>query len=526
MDGGKNPLTTMAEWRSRGERESDTKSPHRTSNCKHCRIVACGYESVFIAKSQLSFPAWLVSFSSPLQQQPPNNAETTRTASECAYYWRSKRDFLKLSRVASKQDSKLSFPRAAFSKLSDQAPWIRPDHASPSNMPCSPLDETNGAPENQWKPFMKKSLMQMDRVLDQVHALVDSKVAKKHDATTAHEDDLIRAWKEFCRPESCSRCGADTNDKTGQDAAETETPVDSPTSTDVARGNTLGQYFCHPQIAQQLVRCCLQRLSALTPPQQDKNRAFLFVEPSCGHGQVIETLLNVLQQDQEETWMDKINLENSNFAIVGIDKDETAISHCRQKFDGSTGCLQNPSLTSNSANQEEPGRATTGLVTSTDAVPSSTSNLLMTRNVPVKFAVTDFLQSCRTDYTMIEGQRNDKDSAIEIVVVGGPPYSAGAGYRLTNKKSDTATLPKSSTENNDLPLQFLHHSIVEYQATVIAFILPQRCAKLSYHDTILPSDYEWETVTLEGPSTFFFQGRDQQAVHQPSMIQVFWKRKP
>lgn len=79
------------------------------------KIIACGHYHIS-TKAGNSFPAVLVLF--------PDEKNPTRER----YFWRSKRDFLLLSRAISGPHS---FPKKAFAKLSDQAltggPWVCPD---------------------------------------------------------------------------------------------------------------------------------------------------------------------------------------------------------------------------------------------------------------------------------------------------------------------------------------------------------------------------------------------------------------
>ncbi|KAL7555867.1 hypothetical protein ACA910_009946 [Epithemia clementina (nom. ined.)] len=569
-------------------------SSHKTNYC--CRTIACGYKSIYIAKSQLSFPAWLVDFSSfspnntssRTSSSSNNNNNSNSTSSPTTgygdhslhgyYYWRSKRDFLQLSRAVSQHsDSNLAFPRAAFRKLSEQAPWIRPDHDDDS----LPL-ENNNKNNNQWKPFMKKSLNQLDRYLDHVQSLIVSTLhTNATETTSAHENDLalIRAWKDFSRPQDCSSNGkfeqeseskhysSDTMDQS--QSLDTTGPFHD--NNHAARGNALGQYFCHPQIAHQLVHCCLDKLKQqMLQHHHIQKPNIIFIEPSCGHGQVLQTLCHVLEQQQQNQGKEKGLHHLGSIRIIGIDMDETAVSHCLQKFGGynlpqQVDQNQHHHLDRNSINNhtetdtfndtgnnneihldQKQGNGELKMELST---PSSFATAF---SVPPQFYAANFLLSRRSDY-MHQGHHdtgNDGNSTDVVIVLGGPPYSAGAGScrSVTNDgeeervqcfsqhgsvdsagpqpatKLDTKTATTTTIHNN-LPLQFVRHAMDEYQATVVAFIMPQRCAKIPLHDMQLPNDdYDLETFALEGPSTFFFQGQRQQMVHQPSIIQVFWKK--
>lgn len=130
--------------------------------------------------------------------------------------------------------------------------------------------------------------------------------------------------------------------------------------------------------------------------------------------------------------------------ILGWDLDEASIAHCRRSISG------------------------------------------------VEWATGDFLQSKRHDHV-------DQDATV--VIMGGPPYSAGAGH--------------GSHMRRDLPIQFVQHALGEWKAAVVVFLLPERCRDIDYR---LPSDIQTETVELVDSFFYFCGGR---RVHQPSILQCF-----
>ena len=634
-----------------GRRQNHPKS----FGCCCARITACGYKSIYIPKSQLSFPAWLLVFSGSSGSSRDNNNKTiTTTTTTCnkrgttttvgpssSYYWRSKRDFLRLSRVVSKHNPKLCFPRAAFRKLSDQAPWMRLD----SN-PYVDDDDRHSihgvipiiASENQWKPFMKKSLFQLDHYLQQVVQqviVVEEETRKKNNNNNKTDDEdennnkilLLKAWNEFCRPYDCSlACGGveqdremmdnnnnnpdnheyntiNTNTTPDDGAIQKKEGMDHPAPV-ASIGNALGQYFCHVQIAQQLIRCCLDKL-LLRQQQQEQasssRKPIVFVEPSCGHGQVIETLLEILDQEDHYKCGFYINHHPSRrLRVLGIDLDQTAVVHSSNKFAkrgnleddnsnddkkmisyGSSGngddniCRDNQQQQQQQEQQQQqqqgppdvntaqkktesssmPGTTLPPKTTTTIPNPlgSASTTATPTVRIPVKCVTANFLYSRRTDTI---------EEAEDVVILGGPPYTSGAGKRRSvpqrnnndeareddddGNKADEGKRPCLASQEyddeegqlyrNDLPLHFVRHALVEYRAIVVAFIMPQRCAKVPYHE-ILQMDrstttmnnnetyYDYETIALDGPSIFYFQGQHEQAVHQPSIIQVFWRRQ-
>lgn len=407
-------------------------------------VLACGYRQVYIPKSGLSFPAWLIYVRG-------NNGSSRRCV------WRSKRHFWRLARQmdrlllsSSAAPQQQPFPKAAWNKLCDAAPWKRPDfEAHVSTM--LPKEASSDAhyydpralleAENQWQPKMIKGLLQLDQYLQRVAALEEA-----HDA-----------WHEFVQAPF---------DGNNDDPNHNQQHDDNVEAARV--GNALGQYFCDPRNARQVVQTALHRLELLHNGSPASSRSLLFVEPSCGYGQIIETLLQVLHQSTASNDEAAINNKNGNdndsFHIRGIDVDAVAIATCQEKF-------------------------------------RSHANVSLT--------------CCN----FLETSVGDKEHKT-VIVVGGPPYTAGAG-----KASDD----HESSLGRDLPMQFVRHAIQAHAAAVICLLMPARCESVDYvADGWIPSfsssscRYEYETIPLQAPSLFYFQGGGE-PVKQPSVIQCFWR---
>ena len=155
------------------------------------------------------------------------------------------------------------------------APWIRPDNVDNDDRQSLMLfgeeEETN-----KWHVSMQKCLRQLgDQYLQRVDDARDSSGPQQ--AT-----ELWNGWNEFCRPHDCNQLvlnvllsdrGSNNDDDDNNFKA----------SAAAARGNALGQYFCHGEMVQQLVH--VWKKQQLTESNNKGN--ILFVEPVCGHGQVV-----------------------------------------------------------------------------------------------------------------------------------------------------------------------------------------------------------------------------------------------
>jgi hypothetical protein len=184
-----------------------------------------------------------------------------------------------------------------------------------------------------------------------------------------------------------------------------------------------------------------------------------------------------------------LQLDLKQCSFVGMDIDPTAIAHCREYF--SKRCSDNISIQPN-----------------------------------ITWMTLDFLQSQRSsvmDNLQVDGARNSgTEDSIMVIVLGSPPYSAGAGNGGDGMQ-------------RDLPMRFVQHAIQAWRASIVTFLMPERCGQhvKSLSATNLTGDpmqpnvssnvegYALANIPLEAPSVFYFQGLA--TVKQPSIIQCFWR---
>jgi hypothetical protein len=471
---------------------SSSLSSHKT------RVLACGYRHVFIPKSGNRFPAWLVQIGVPDngQHTGTSTAQTTTTSA----VWRSKRDFLRLSRSTSTASSgRIVFPKRALTKLADAAPWKRPNEpASRNNLVNAAhalADHHDG--DDHWHISMKKNLFQIDRFLQQTAEYCQ----KEHESNDDDDDnnnhsnngnnknknsssaDVQNAWAEFCRPTDC------------EDLATTATTAASSSAVEaIQRGNALGQYFCSKQNAEHLVDCLLLAIKRTFPNTSSSvsSRKMLIVEPSCGHGTVIDSLCQQLQLNFDKSTSsddDADLLAGSKYQIIGLDIDEEAISYCQKAV-------------------VEAEKTAQQCKTGSD-------------NTSVSYHLTDFLATNDTftnrwtttttdlmDTTTSTAAVPPIVAPVPVFMIGGPPYSAGQGT-------------SGDDWHGTLPVEFVEHAVHQWKAAAVAFLMPARCRNATYR---LPADYRVETIDLKHSSQFYFQG-GKKPVTQPSIIQVFWKEQ-
>jgi hypothetical protein len=206
-------------------------------------------------------------------------------------FWRSKRDFWRLGRATASLSSSsqtIDLPKAAWKKMSNEAPWQRPDYIDYAPDIHNEEEEVHvHAHQNDgWKRHMYKSLRQVDQYLQQVQSICtnqdscscnnNNNNSIRHDCNSMNSSDqqqcktctVRAAWKEFCRPchtEDLKDKTTATADCNSQAAAITGTPAATAsaattTISTAMTGNALGQYFCHPANARQLVNVCLERI--------------------------------------------------------------------------------------------------------------------------------------------------------------------------------------------------------------------------------------------------------------------------
>ena len=263
-------------------------------------LLACGYQCIPSPKTELLFPAWLVRLPThdDIQQQQQQQQQEHR--------WRSKRDFLRLFRSAiATSNGTIQPPKAALQKLSNQAPWKTPGN------PLVEYDTSNGQELEQKDPHrtlsdnyhvsMKKSILLVNRFLQ----------------ACSRWESLQSVWQEFCRP-------GDTHGLVSNYCDHTTRENSSIGITSPRESSTLGQYFCTEENANQLMDLTFvwikqqQLLAPKTTTGTTEN--WVFLEPSCGHGQLVWALMERLK---------RVSLDSTE--IVGYDLDDNAIQLCRHQ---------------------------------------------------------------------------------------------------------------------------------------------------------------------------------------------------
>lgn len=424
---------------------------HQPSNPRSLPcILACGYRLVHNAKTGNTFPAWLVS--TPTASQGGDEIQL-----KC--YWRSKRDFLLLSRAVanakavpscncSPQKKLRVFPKAAFTKLCENYPWKSP-HLKTNTAELFPKDlkdPTNNNHKNCFQPSMKKNLLQMDQFLQSIPLHIYN-----NELDPEIVSSLTKAWEEFCRPSDTTDVSSSTDHTLSNTNNESVEDATLPTP------QALGQYFCTKENANQLMQTLLDKLSTMKT-YNPKQTNLIILEPSCGHGDVIWALL-----EQQKKLLSNLQAQYQNVTILGLDLDPRAIEVCQKR-------VSNPVLCKG-------------------------------KNLHLEFECVDFLSTQRSTFVQkVQNPTGDTDgqSTTRVVAIGGPPYG-------------------SKPEERELPVNFVKHCIKEWQAEVVAFLLPQR-----FPESIDTS--EFQTYSSQGyalqDSTFFYEGK--RPVTQPSRIQCWW----
>ena len=241
-------------------------------------VVCCGYRHIVSRKTSLTFPAWMVRL--PCEQQD----------GIYHYWWRSKRDFMRLGRIVTRECSSIQPPKAALQKLASRAPWSRPLIL----LDCPRLPHNL---DNQYHVSMKKSLFQLDSYLNAIHDC-----ARKDPSSL-----LAKQWSKFCRMKDVAELHENPSAETTKESIILTTSIQD--------SSRLGQYFCTRENAKQLVMLVLDWIDRQKPALPHVT----FVEPSCGQGQVVWTLLDELQK-----------LPSISYTIIAWDIDSHAIQYCHQ----------------------------------------------------------------------------------------------------------------------------------------------------------------------------------------------------
>lgn len=271
----------------------------------------------------------------------------------------------------------------------------------------------------------------------------------------------------------------------------------------------------------------------------------IILEPSCGHGDIIQAVLqeDILQQLQEQNGY-------SNIMILGLDIDPNALDICCQRL---TATIQNNNNNNNN-NLDYDNNSTQEKHNGQEAPPQSkqrqtflwSGEMVMNHNdkcnddedseenltIKINIGCTNFLETQRSHYI-----NNENDDSV-VVTIGGPPYGCHHSER-------------------HLPIQFVQHCIQEWYANIITFIVPQRFPQTlpplpsspssssidkrqqqentnennnndvdQLNTNLLLSSsslYVCECYELNS-STFYFQGIT--PVTQPSRIQCWYQKPP
>jgi hypothetical protein len=397
-------------------------------------LVACGHNRILIPKTGNTFPAFCVCVWHCISAS--SACTTTPTL-----VWRSKRDFLCLARSiatsAASVATRMQLPKAAFNHLTEEhvVPWIRPvkDITNDASKITSfeslrylleSFQESQKSFPNHYHVRMKKSLRQLDTFLQSVAQNVDDNSY----TTEATNTTLTSAWHHFCHR---------SQDTEGL----TEIPhLHEDRVTTQMQSSRWGQYFASRENSQRVADVVLQYVLR----KWKTNQHVLFVEPSCGHGDIVVALVERLKQHQ--------SLTSANVTIVGYDIDPQAIATCQRRI------------------------------------------ALQSCGYDIHWRHQDFLESTRQNDAIQHRpttiQFDDLFENIVTVCLGGPPYSTGAG--------------NSHNINRDLPMLFVQHCQDCWQADCIAFLLPERYREINLNN----EHPHWECETLElQSSTFYFQGK-------------------
>ncbi|KAG7354214.1 hypothetical protein IV203_003570 [Nitzschia inconspicua] len=330
-------------------------------------IVACGHQRIIVPKTGNTFPALCVCV-------PDTNHS-------CSLVWRSKRDFLLLARST----NNTQFPKAAFQRLTEEnvVPWIR--------RPVEEVFQGTGQTEtarreaiqqidsfhescfslpNKYQVKMKKSVWQLDTFLQST--------AKQVGQVSSSADKNVAAagWATFCRPEDTEglvSCVSRSSNVVNDDV-DVQDRHQSITSSTLQESSRLGQYFASPENSQQVADAAMKLASSnLIDHNSTLPFHYLFVEPSCGHGDILVELLKRLQHHR---------ISPEIVTIVGYDIDPHAIAICQQRR---------------------------------EFLESSYKGCFHWRH-------GNFLES-RKELFPVGGNR----SRLATICLGGPPYTSGAG---------------------------------------------------------------------------------------------------
>jgi hypothetical protein len=208
-----------------------------------------------------------------------------------------------------------------LNKLAEKAPWRRPDAADGhglTNIDASRAQNDNKI--NNYQASIKKNIHLLDAYLQAVA-----------DRCGEEDSGLSKAWCLFSRPQDTQGVvlrppiTLPSNDLTSRTELNEQyvrnDPLNvlSPTATKM-QSCKLGQYFCCPATAKHVVSLAMD---FVRHHKRTHHGPVTFLEPSCGHGDIVWQLFK--QLDEDATMGD--------YKVVAYDIDTNAIETCRQRVE-------------------------------------------------------------------------------------------------------------------------------------------------------------------------------------------------
>ena len=333
------------------------------------------------------------------------------------------------------------------------------------------------------------------------------------------------------------------------------------TKTSLEESSRFGQYFASRENSQKVVECVLEKILPLYYQYSNRrqnqmrdngdinnnnNVRLLFVEPSCGNGDIVIALIEALRQKE---------ISPGSVLIQGYDIDPNVITTCRerQKLLVLSNNNGGGGTSSDEIHYEIHWECRNFFETTRQRCIGNfdvavNNNIILDNDNDEQYRTDEEMNNKRNNHT-----NDNHETSFLVCCLGGPPYTNGPG--------------NGSKIQRDLPTQFLRHCQEEWKADVITFILPTRYREGMQHNisdctfttpntaatatatanittmtnsakpvgvetttttTSLTQDYcghnNWICETEElNKSTFFFRGTIQ--ITQPSIIQNFYKEK-
>ena len=258
-------------------------------------LIACGYRTIPSRKAPLErcYPLFLIRSQHHLEQKD----------GKVSYIWKSKRDFLVLHRIVSSFTDTIQFPKSALAKLAGNNAWRRPTLLDDENndeeslrLALEPLPYSNScivSLGNSYHPRMKKSIRIIDWYFEKIHSFI-------HLSKITSCDPLQTHWNDFWLN------------------APPPTPK-KVTSHNPSKAASLGQYFMHTQNMELVVLTTLKYLVASsTKSVHASSPPYIFLEPSCGDGRLLNHLLSALKKGSSFLSLDSC-------CFIGYDVDREVL---------------------------------------------------------------------------------------------------------------------------------------------------------------------------------------------------------